>query len=219
MQVATNTIKHVSQTLATVLGKPMPANSTLTKPRDVSHEGQTMQTEMIATLWHQLTDIYGARFVNQYGERDSGVWYQALHDLTNDDVAFGLHALLRDIRFETWPPNCTQFRHLCQSKPNLNQLPSVHQAFNEARENLLFSSPRSWSHPAVKFTVKYVGIQEVNAADKSRAFKAFSNAYTRVCERIAKGHLVPHVADEDVVIHKKKSQNPPRLSQLIRKSS
>lgn len=172
---------------------------------------------MVGTLWLQLTDIYGSRFVNQYGEHDSGVWFQALHDLTEDDMSFGLHSMMRDRRFETWPPNCTQFRHLCCKRQATNNLPSVHAAFNEARENLLFSSSRPWSHPAVKFTVKYVGVHVVNDANKAHAFKAFAHGYEKVCTRVASGYDVPVVNDDEVVIKQKKSSHPiPRLTQLLR---
>lgn len=173
--------------------------------------------DMVSTLWLQLTDIYGVRFINQYGEHDTGVWFQALHDLTDDDMSFGLHSMMRDIRFETWPPNCTQFRHLCCSRQTTNSLPSVHTAFNEARENLLFSSSRLWSHPAVKFTVKYVGVDVVNDANKAHAFKAFTLGYEKVCARIGAGYPVPPVNDDAVIIKQKKSDYPiPRLAQLMR---
>lgn len=175
-----------------------------------------MKPVCIATLWLQITDIYGARFVNLYGERDSGVWYQALGDLTEDDLRFGLHAMLRDIRFETWPPNCTQFRHLCLNRPEVAGLPSVHKAFKEAQYNVNFSV-KTWSHPAVKFTVKQLGAENVNAARVDLAFAQFSALYTKVCERIREGNLVPLVGDDEVCIQPKaKKGNIPKLSQLLR---
>jgi len=175
-----------------------------------------MKRESIATLWLQLTDIYGARFVNLYGEKDSGVWYQALHDLADDDVRFGLYTMLRDIRFETWPPNCTQFRHLCLNRPETAKLPDVHKAFKEAQHNVNFSL-KTWSHPAVKFTVKLLGPKKVNAARVDVAFEQFSTLYSKVCERVRQGREVPLVDDEDVTIkHNVKSNNIPRLSQLLR---
>lgn len=187
-----------------------------TKEQGVLNHGHTLQHNKIATLWLQLSDIYGPLFINKYGEKDSGVWYQTLHDLTDADILFGLHAMLRDTRFETWPPNCTQFRHLCIRRSEGISLPSVHQAFNEARENLVFTTPRRWSHPAVKFTVKYVGLEQVNSADKHSAFQDFTTAYEKICARIALGHEVPHVNDEELIIRPKKSGLAiPKLSQFI----
>jgi hypothetical protein len=113
------------------------ANLHSAKKLDDSIQEVQMNNGFIATLWLQLTDIYGMRFINLYGEKDSGVWFQALRDLTEEEIERGLHAMFRDERFETWPPNCTQFRHLCLKR---NKLPSVHKAFNEARHNLNFLS-------------------------------------------------------------------------------
>jgi hypothetical protein len=164
----------------------------------------------------QLTEIYGARFINLYGEKDSGVWYQALHDLADDDVRFGLYEMLRDIRFETWPPNCTQFRHLCLNRPEAAGLPDVHKAFKEAQHNVNFSL-KTWSHSAVKFTVKYLTPENVVAARVDFAFAQFSALYSKVCARIRLGHQIPWVDDEDVTIkHKPRSNNIPQLSKLLR---
>lgn len=160
----------------------------------------------ISTLWVQLTDIYGARFSNAYGLKDSGVWYHALSDLTEGDVRDGLYFMMRDERFETWPPNCTQFRQLCL-KGKKTALPTVHQAFAEARQNALYAVPK-WSHPAVKFTVKYVGVDVVNSAHTHEAFQLFSKGYSKVCARIAEGLAVPNVSDEEVsYYHRQKTKN------------
>ena len=176
-----------------------------------SRSGHTQQpmpspfNTLISILWVQLTDIYGSRFINMYGEKDSGVWYHALCDLSENDIKEGLYLVMRDARFETWPPNCTQFRQLCL-KGKTVQLPTVHQAFAEARQNALYSSPK-WSHPAVKFTVKYVGVDVVNSAYTFDAFQAFQKGYSKVCARIAEGFSVPDVQDEEVsYYHREKTK-------------
>lgn len=173
---------------------------------------------MIATLWLQLTDIYGARFVNVYGDKDSGVWYQALNDLTEKDLAFGLHTMMRDARFETWPPNCTQFRHLCCKSPDRSGLPSVHEAFKEARQNYHLSRP-IWSHPAIKFTVKHLGVDVVNAARSDYAFRVFQEVYEDLSARVARGFKVPDVSDEDVVDRRVASKSYPRLADILKAKS
>lgn len=169
-------------------------------------------------MWLQLTDIYGPCFITKHGVKDSGVWFQALHDVSEEEIALGLRALFDDVRFETWPPNCIEFRHLC-IKRRKKELPSVHKAFNEARSNLNFSTI-TWSHPAVKFTVKHLGVDVVNAARADIAFAQFSTLYAKVCERILEGFEVPYVADEELVIHRKTTgKDIPRLSQLIKVNS
>jgi hypothetical protein len=174
-----------------------------------------MRQATIATLWLQLTDIYGARFVNVYGDRDSGVWYQALNDLTEKELAFGLHTMMRDVRFETWPPNCTQFRHLCCKNPDRESLPTVHQAFKEARQNYHFTRP-VWSHPVIKFTVKQVGLDVVNAARTDMAFAVFKDVYDKVSMRVAHGFKVPDVLDEDVISKRVASKSYPKLAEMLK---
>ena len=69
----------------------------------------------------------------------------------------------------------------------------------------------------MKFTVKLLGPKKVNAARVDVAFEQFSTLYSKVCERVRQGREVPLVDDEDVTIkHNVKSNNIPRLSQLLR---
>lgn len=172
---------------------------------------------LIATLWLTLTDIYGARFVNQYGARDeSGVWAMALEGFDEEDLRFGLKTMMRDVRFETWPPNCTQFRHLCLSRLNEcpQQLPSVHQAFKEALNNLRLKNPL-WRHEGVKCCVKLCGVARLTDARVDKAFQAFSEAYAKVSKRVLSGEALPHVSNDELRLPEyKKSTNSPK--QLLR---
>lgn len=177
--------------------------------RELTHstrsQNHNQSNTLISTLWGQLTDIYGARFLNAHGEKDLGVWQIALSDLQEEEIRQGLYLMMRDKRFETWPPNCTEFRHLCLNGRKEDSLPTVHQAFNEARQNALYAHP-VWSHKAVKFTVKYVGVDIVNSAYTHHAFEQFKKAYAKVCARIQEGHEVPEITDEEVAFYHRKQQ-------------
>lgn len=170
---------------------------------------------MMATLWHQLTEIYGARFVNQHGEKHSTVWFQALHDLQDEDIEYGLHTMMRDARFETWPPNCTQFRHLCQLRRTTSNLPTAGKAFEEARLNQLLSSPR-WSHPAIKLAVNHVGVDVINSAYTHQAFKLFADAYQTICESVRVGHEILVVDELPTIKRARTERLIPKLADCIR---
>lgn len=177
-----------------------------------------MNREKIATLWLQLSEIYGTRFVNQYGEKDhSGLWHQALSDIPEACLQLGLMAMLHDIRFETWPPNCTQFRHLCLSHLKAEELPNVHRAFDEIRDKLSSTKP-DWSkmHRAILFTVAQLGVESLSDARVDRAWAAFSEMYERVCQGIMKGKQLPEVDDEKLQIQTSKFHKPPRLSLILK---
>ncbi len=211
-----NPILHVSHHLESVLLTPGQTNSPLTNHRSALNQSQgSMKVRgLIATLWLTLTDVYGVRFVNQYGSCDeSGVWAMALEGFDEEDVRFGLKAMICDIRFETWPPNCTQFRHLCLSCLNEcpQQLPSVHKAFIEALNNLWLKNP-VWSHDGVKCAIKLCGIHKLTEPRVDRAFKDFSQAYSKVSKRVLSGEALPSVSNDEVRLPAyKKSNNSPKL--------
>ena len=203
-------IKHLQSVSSRCLPKEVPLSSVKrhdASAREEQQHTQPLQSDtLLATILVQLTDLYGARFSNTTDAKNAGVWQYVLGDLTEDDVRRGLQAMLSDERFETWPPNATQLRHLCL-KGKTGALPSVHKAFAEARQNALYPAPL-WSHKAVKFTVKYVGVDVVNSAYTHEAFQTFSRAYEKVCERISEGFMIPDVADEEVsYYHRQKTKN------------
>lgn len=152
--------------------------------------------------------------MSTYGERDSGVWEQALSDLTEDELREGLTKMMRDLRFETWPPNCTQFRHLCAST-RASTPPSVMLAFREVQQNKYRSRP-TWSHLAIKMTIKCIGVHIAYKDDEREAFKEFSKKYEQVCARMAGGHPLPEIADCDVKAPEIKRSLPPQVSENIK---
>lgn len=172
----------------------------------------------IASLWISLSEIYHNRFLSKYGIEDTGTWFEALKDLHMDLLDFGLSAMMRDVRFETWPPNCTQFRHLCLAKPVSASFPSVHDAYREARENLWHKGEvRSWSHPAIKFTIKQVTIPVVTDDRQHIAYPAFRMCYELVCKRISEGGLVPVVTAEELVMPCTRVKPSEEFTQLLQK--
>ena len=122
--------------------------------------------------------------------------------------------MMHDIRFETWPPNCTQFRHLCLSTRE-PAAPSVMVAFREVCHNRYCSVP-SWSHPAIKLTIKCLGAAVVYAEDEKKAFDAFSKKYAQICERMVTGHPLPVVHDNEVRAPEFKRDPASKMSQNIK---
>lgn len=170
----------------------------------------------MALLWKQLSDIYGARFTNVHGETDaSGVWYQALNDLSRDDLRHGLHALYRDSRFETWPPNCTQFRHLCLKRAG-EGVPTVHEAFREVQTHLLFPRRTRWSHLLVKHALVRTGVAFMDKAPVHQAFTVFKSVYEELCQQVAEGILLTDVPETALSPVRMKRNPIPNLKSLLR---
>lgn len=123
----------------------------------------------IATLWVKLTATFGYRFTETYGRRDPGVWRAVLKDLMPVDLDRGFRRMLTAHRYRAkgghctaltsrsgdspvlaiWPPNALEFRQYCEQARQDCGLPSVHEAFVEAKSNSYLENP-PWSHGVVK---------------------------------------------------------------------
>ncbi|KTC94850.1 hypothetical protein Lfee_2514 [Legionella feeleii] len=177
-----------------------------------------MPKALIAVLWKQLSDIYESRFTREHGESDaSGVWYQALNDLSRDDLRHGLYALYRDIRFETWPPNCTQFRHLCLKRTG-EGIPTVHEAFREVQAHLLSPKRTRWSHRVVKHALARTGVVFMDKAAVHQSFAVFKSVYEALCQQLAEGVLLAEVPEEALLPVRTRSKPIPNLQSLLRRA-
>jgi hypothetical protein len=68
----------------------------------------------MSRLWARLAEIYGHRWVSQYGDSHGAMdtWQRGLRDLTRVEISNGLRALLT--RQDNWPPSLPEFRQLCR---------------------------------------------------------------------------------------------------------
>ena len=66
-------------------------------------------------FWMRMTEIYGHKWVSNYGESDeSGTWAKGLADLSTDALKQGFKACMAD--GHEWPPSLPEFRKLCKPK-------------------------------------------------------------------------------------------------------
>ena len=218
MQTAVNHPKPVHSLLQSVLSEPMPMSLTTVSEQDNSSKKATLPKALIAVLWKQLSDIYGARFTREHGESDvSGVWYQALNDLSRNEFYHGLYALYRDSRFETWPPNCTEFRHLCLKRAGKG-IPTVHEAFREVQAHLLSPKRTRWSHLVVKHALARTGVVFMDKAPVHQTFGVFKSVYEALCQQLADGILLAEVPDEALLPVRTRSKPIPNLQSLLRRA-
>lgn len=81
-------------------------------------------------LWRRMTEIYGWRFVSDYGERPNRTWCEALAGVSGDRVAIGLRRCFDEHRER--PPTLPKFIELCRPTDADLGLPSESEAFREA---------------------------------------------------------------------------------------
>lgn len=148
----------------------------------------------IALLWVKMAKAYGYKFINNFGEKDTGIWFEALKDLTSDDLDYGFKKMLVTItdeerkKHEAWPPNVKEFRMYCERRLKDFDLPEVHEAFSEAQNNNYLSRPY-WSHPLV-LTAKNRLNKRPNDYVMDEDYRSFSAIYRDLCQKFMRGEAM-----------------------------
>ena len=77
------------------------------------HEKQQVaQSEALTDkLWPMMADMYGHKFVSQYGEIAPDTWVKCLKGISGQQIAKGLNTCITDCPI--WPPTAPQFRFMC----------------------------------------------------------------------------------------------------------
>lgn len=150
----------------------------------------TITDKDIAWLWVSLTKAFGYKFLKNFGEKDNGIWLEALKDLTREDLEYGFKRALKITtveereKFEAWPPNVKEFRMYCERRLNDFGLPEVHIAFAEVQNNNYLSN-KHWSHPIVKIATRQ--FNKSNSYVNDTDYPLFKKIYDSLCQRFMRG--------------------------------
>lgn len=75
-------------------------------------EAEWNKAELLAIkLWEKMVQMYGHKFLSQFGETANETWVRCLKGITGQQVASGLEKCLTHC--PEWPPGAAQFRALC----------------------------------------------------------------------------------------------------------
>lgn len=66
-------------------------------------------------LWKRLIQIYGSRVAENYGPKPPEMWLEAIDDLSNEQINFGLRKISRESPIH--PPALGQFVNACNELP------------------------------------------------------------------------------------------------------
>lgn len=148
----------------------------------------------IELLWKKLLAMYGRAFSQQYGIKadEAGIWQTALSLLSKHDIEYGVKKLMLTNKYTTFPPNPMQFRELCLSRRDSLRLPSLKDAYIEAR-NFHDTKDYVWTHHAVKFCAVKLGGEALRSPYEKKLFKDFKALYEKVCLAVEQGISLPDV--------------------------
>lgn len=106
-------------------GSPLP------NEQQPSASGYDDPNHPIWELWQRMGEIYGHQWASQQGDEPNDTWCQGLADLTPQQFAVGLRALLD--RESAWPPNLVEFRQLCTGRDESAWERQCHKPFRPDR--------------------------------------------------------------------------------------
>lgn len=141
-----------------------------------------------------MTQAYGHKFVSNFGQKDNGVWFEALRDLTRCDLSYGFFKLMRNMSVleqtthEAWPPNLKEFRSYCVRQYSDFGLLKPSQAFREVEDNR-YSTCALWSHPLVVHVAEVVGALD-HYEHLRKVNDTFIELYEFLCWRYMRGEAI-----------------------------
>lgn len=84
---------------------------------------ESYHSKVMLRLWVFMSELYGYKFISQFGEEPSDVWTRTLSDLSAEEIKTGIDSLEK--RSDEFPPGAIEFKKLCkgsQSPDGINPL-------------------------------------------------------------------------------------------------
>lgn len=138
-----------------------------------------------------MAGLYTHLWTRKYGDTPSREWMLCLDGLTPELVADGFRRVVRDKRFQTYPPNPIEFRAACYPSYEELGLPPIDVAFREATNNAGRSPEwRKWTHPAIYQAACEAGFSNLKTSEEREAKTMFNTAYESVVKRVMAGEVL-----------------------------
>ena len=99
-----------------------------------SSEPAQVRNEIIARVWTRMAEVYGHKWVSQYGEvcdekgaltSAAKTWAQGLSRLKPEEISVGFSKLVE--KADPWPPSLPEFGGLCANGRVLNRAAPFHK--------------------------------------------------------------------------------------------
>lgn len=138
-------------------------------------------------LWLRMSEIFGHKWVSQYGPDPLDTWAKRLGGMSQQEIAIGVNACANSNL--QWPPSLPDFCGMCQPDAASFGLPDSTSAFLEAMRQS--HAPDDWifSHDAVKLAGAAVGWYDMQRCIPSEESlrKRFDSAYGALIGKIQRG--------------------------------
>ena len=90
------------------------AREAASRPQSNESARPTLNARLSSELCVRLAELYGHKWVSQYGETLPETWARGLSDMSGADIGNGLIQCLKS--GHEWPPSLPEFRAMCKPK-------------------------------------------------------------------------------------------------------
>jgi hypothetical protein len=153
-----------------------------------SKENSLKLEAALARFWEKMGEIYGAKWVNQWGsvaDPAFGTWLKVLGDLKPGHIRSGFETLCR-VRPD-FLPDALEFRKLCLG---ITGLPEVREAYVEAANARRPYDKQQYSHPIVYHAGKACGFTYLASYPEKVALPRFTAFFNLLVKRIENGEVL-----------------------------
>lgn len=172
----------------------------------------------LVALWEAMGEIYGAKWLNQFGDSEGAAfnrWLQVLSGVTAAQIKNGFENMLRDR--PKYLPDAMQFRDYCLDYRH-HGLPSPRAAYQEACVKPKPKPAQKWSHIAVYLAGSATGWFELHSMTEDRMYPRFERLYSELCRRVMAGEDVsaplPDALPEEISTPLTREQRIQRMEKL-----
>ena len=155
--------------------------------KSISTKSEFIKT--IDALFLKMELAYHYQFYKVFGTDEKlregkKLWALSLKNIHPDTI---IQAVENVISSQSYLPTLTDLLKACKNVNEDNGLPSVEEAYMEAKKSYSPRRKYSWSHPIVYFAGKSLGWNILNERDTSETFKSFRSIYFNLVKKVLNG--------------------------------
>lgn len=152
-----------------------------------SRENLPKDDRVMTRLWLRMSEIFGYKWVSQYGPDPLETWAIRLGSLSTEEIGRGVNACAGSNL--QWPPSLPDFCAMCQPDAASLGLPDATTAFLEAMRHSHDPEGYIFAHEAVKIAGAAVGWYDLQRCIPSEESlkQRFNAAYGALVGRVQRG--------------------------------
>ena len=138
--------------------------------------------ECIDSLFLKLELAYHYQFYKVFGTDDrlnegKKLWATSLKSFSTETILEGIESVVGS---QSYLPTLTDLIKACSEINNQDGLPSVEEAYIEARKSFSPRAEYPWSHPIVYFAGKKIGWNFLDEKDSKELFFSFKKIFNKL---------------------------------------